>query len=102
MVLVLHFSIFFLDNYVCNVVSFCVGQESPGKLEKTMLGTKNRAVQQPVATTPEPQESKIIITLSGAEAEKFAEAKARLEEEIGFRLHNHQAMTKILQTLVLN
>lgn len=67
-----------------------------------MLGTKNRAVQQPVMTTPEPQESKIIITLTGAEAEKFAEAKARLEEEIGFRLHNHQAMTKILQTLVLN
>ena len=67
-----------------------------------MLGNKIRTnnVQQTIVTpNPEPQESKIIITLTGIEAEKFIEVKARLEEEIGFRLHNHQAMSKIFQTL---
>ncbi len=66
-----------------------------------MLGKpRTVAVPQSVTTaTPEPQESKIIITLTGLEAEKFMEVKARLEEEIGFRLHNHQAMSKIFQTI---
>jgi|GWRWMinimDraft_12_1066020.scaffolds.fasta_scaffold00004_30 hypothetical protein len=64
-----------------------------------MLGKSRTAIVPQTVTTPEPQEAKIIITLTGQEAEKFAEVKARLEEEIGFRLHNHQAMSKIFQTL---
>jgi hypothetical protein len=66
-----------------------------------MLNNKIRTntVQQPVVTPLAEQESKIIITLTGAEADKFIEVKARLEEEIGFRLHNHQAMSKIFQTI---
>jgi 3'-phosphoadenosine 5'-phosphosulfate sulfotransferase (PAPS reductase)/FAD synthetase len=64
-----------------------------------MLG-KSRTVTVPQSvTTPEP-EAKIIITLTGLEAEKFVEVKARLEEEMGFRLHNHQAMSKIFQSIV--
>lgn len=66
-----------------------------------MLNNKSRTlpVQQNAITPIGEQESKIIITLNGSEADKFMDVKARYEEEIGFRLHNHQVMSKIFQNV---
>ena len=62
-----------------------------------MLGTKRQATK----VAPKVEDAKIIITLQGDEALIFANAKAKFEEELGMRLHNHQAMTRLLRSIEL-